>query len=165
MNKSLPLGLRFSIIHRFFKRQLDERLRELDLTGVQFGVLSALVRLEHTGAAEVNQRDLENASRVTHPTMTEIIKRLEKKGFIRCHQSQTDRRYKCVCSTERATSLQTEMAQTDELVFRQLCEGLSEEQIAGFITITDVMLDNAFKSKDGCDCCNDPKACGQHTGV
>ena len=165
MNRNLPLGLRFSIIHRFFKRQLDKHLSELDLTGVQFGVLSALVRLERTGAAEVNQRDLENASRVTHPTMTEIIKRLEKKGFICCHQRQTDRRYKCVCSTDKAASLQTEMAQTDELVFKQLCAGLSEEQIASFIEITDVMLDNAFKCKEGCDCCNDPKACGQHTGV
>ena len=81
MKSDMPIGLRFSLLHRAFLRQMDQRLLEKDLTGVQFGVLAALIRLEERGEAELSQRDLENASRVTHPTMTEIIKRLEKRAF------------------------------------------------------------------------------------
>ena len=91
MKSDMPIGLRFSLLHRAFIRQMDQRLLEKDLTGVQFGVLAALIRLEERGEAELSQRDLENASRVTHPTMTEIIKRLEKKGFLLCRPGQLDR--------------------------------------------------------------------------
>ena len=160
-----PLGMRFSIIHRFFRRQLDQRLKEQDLTGVQFGVLGALGRLESSGVSEVNQRDLENASHVTHPTMTEILKRLEKKGFIACRQSEADRRYKCICATEKTQALHKEIHEVDDSVFRQLCQGLSEEQIETFTSITDVMLANALKCKEGSDCCGDTQACTEHKGV
>ena len=56
----LPYGLRFSLLGRFFKKRLNEQLMEKDLTGVQLTVLKELERLENSGAAEVNQRDLEN---------------------------------------------------------------------------------------------------------
>ena len=42
MEKEMPIGLRFSLLHRSFKKQLDELLREKELTGVQFGVLGQL---------------------------------------------------------------------------------------------------------------------------
>ena len=165
MKHDLPYGLRFSILGRTFKRQLDERLLEKDLTGVQLGVLKELERLEAAGAAEVNQRDLENASHVTHPTMTEILKRLERKGFIRCCQSSHDRRHKCVFSTEKARQLQQEMSYMDSAILAELSCGLSQQQLEALGEILDVMLDNALKTcKKGCDE-NDQKTCGQHSGI
>ncbi len=59
MEKEMPIGLRFSLLHRSFKKQLDERLKEKELTGVQFGVLGQLDRLERSGQEEVYQKDLE----------------------------------------------------------------------------------------------------------
>ncbi len=143
MKSDMPIGLRFSLLHRAFIRQMDQRLLEKDLTGVQFGVLAALIRLEERGEAELSQRDLENASRVTHPTMTEIIKRLEKKGFLLCRPGQLDRRRKCVSSTEKARSLRREMAELDHSVFRWLCRGMSREQMEQLIGAIDRMLENA----------------------
>ena len=165
MKYDLPYGMRFSILGRTFKRQLDQRLLEKDLTGVQLGVLKELERLEAAGAAEVNQRDLENASHVTHPTMTEILKRLERKGFIRCCQSSHDRRHKCIFSTEKARQLQQEMSYMDSANLVQLSRGLSQQQLEALGEILDVMLDNAFQTcKKGCDE-NDQKTCGQHSGI
>ena len=166
MDNSMPPGMRIAVIHRFFRQQLDQRLREQDLTGVQFGVLGALGRLESSGAAEVNQRDLERASHVTHPTMTEIIKRLERKGFISCRQSEADRRNKSISSTQRAKALKQEMAQVDDSVFRLLCRGLDEGQVADFMRLTDVMLDNVLDEfRKGCVADCDKKAAGQCKGV
>lgn len=150
MEKDLPLGLRFSFIDRAFKRAMDERLAELDLTGVQFSVLRALERLEHCGAGEVNQKDLEAVSRVTHSTMTEIIKRLEKKGFIECEVSCIDRRHKKISSTEKNKQLRYDVRKLNEDVFGSLCRGLSEQQVEQLMVITDIMLKNICSEK-GCN--------------
>ena len=145
----LPMGLRFSIIHRYMRKRMDERLRERDLTGVQLGVLAELEKLECSGAREINQKVLEDAARVTHPTMTEIIKRLEKKGFIRCEVSATDKRSKSIASTDKAKSLRKEMRDGGEAVFCELSAGLSPQQIASLVEITDIMLENVCKKE--CD--------------
>ena len=151
----IPMGLRFSLLHRAFRRKLDEHLREMELTGVQFGVLGELARLEAGGGA-INHRALATASHVTHPTMTEILKRLEQKGFIECRPSQADRRNKCIVSTDKARSLHREIDRLDEAVFQWLCTGLSAEQVEQLTAITDTMLENIFAQfKKGCD-----KHCG-----
>ena len=152
MENGIPVGLRFSLLHRSFRKKLDETLAEKDLTGVQFGVLGALARLEREGAAEISQRDLEQATRVSHASMTEIVKRLEKKGFLRCEVSERDRRFKSIHSTEKAASLKDEMAQVEDETFRWLCRGLSREQEEELIRLTDVMLANAWADyAKGCD--------------
>lgn len=159
MKHNLPYGMRFSILGRTFKQRMDERLQEKELTGVQLGVLRELERLECGGVAEINQKDLENASHVTHSTMTEILKRMERKGFIRCSQSSHDRRHKCISTTEKARQLQLEMSHMDEAILNELSRGLSTQQLEALWKITDIMLDNAFElCKKGCNE-NDQKAC------
>ena len=78
METNIAPGLRFSILDREFKKKLEERANRMGLTAVQLRVLGELSRAESMGACEINQKDLEKALAVTHPTMTEIIKRLEK---------------------------------------------------------------------------------------
>ena len=78
----MPKGLRFEILQKTIRRQMDEYVRETGLTGTQVGVLGELGRLERESAGEVTQKALEAAAHVTHPTMTELLKKLEKKGFV-----------------------------------------------------------------------------------
>ena len=143
MEKEIPLGLRFSLLHRSFRRRMDQLLREKDLTGVQFGVLCALKRLEQERAGEIHQKDLEQLTRVTHPTMTDILRRLEKKELISCQASQLDRRSKRVCSTEKAVSFLREMDQLEQETFQWLCRGMTPEQVETLMRLTDQMLRNA----------------------
>ena len=77
---------RFSILDTEFKKKLEERANRMGLTAVQLRVLGELSRAESRGVCEINQKDLEKALAVTHPTMTEIIKRLEKKKAVICMQ-------------------------------------------------------------------------------
>lgn len=149
MEAEMPLGIRFSILSRSFKQQLDTLLREKELTGVQFCVLSRLGRLERSGCTAITQRDLEKASHVTHPTMTEILKRLEKKGFIVCRVGETDRRCKLISSTDKAEALAVETSSTEERVAAALTEGMSEEELRELIRLTDIMLKNScLKGRD-----------------
>ena len=154
MEKNMPMGLRFSLLHRAFLRRLDARLQEKGLTGVQFGVLGQLQRLRGEGGAEVNQRDLERATHVTHPTMTEILKRLEKQGFVQCAPSERDRRFKSVYPTEKAAALRQEMDELDGQIFRELCRGLADEDVERLTAMTETLLKNAFsgcKNQEGED--------------
>ncbi len=144
MEHTMPIGLRFSLLHRAFMKQLNERLQEKGLTGVQFGVLGQLRRLRRSGQEEINQRDLEAATHVTHPTMTEIVKRLEKQGFVECAPSERDRRFKSIRPTGKAVALQREMDELDGSIFRELCRGLSAEEVAQLTALTDRLLDNAY---------------------
>ena len=174
MKEAPPRGVRFSILHRAMKKQIDDYMSGEGLTGVQLFVLCELHKLEKSETREINQRDLENVSHVSHPTMTEILKRLEKKGYISCCRSEQDRRYKCVRSTEKAQGLSRRMAEADEFAFESLCEGLSEEQRAQLIS--DVMVANAIKYiggnaccddalKKGCECESDKEACAESAGI
>ena len=180
MKEAPPRGVRFSILHRAMKKQIDDYMSSEGLTGVQLFVLCELRKLEKSETREINQRDLENVSHVSHPTMTEILKRLEKKGYINCCRSEQDRRYKCVRSAEKAQGLSRRMAEADEIAFESLCEGLSEEERAQLMSITDVMVNNALKYidgntggnvccddalKKGCECESDKKACAESAGI
>jgi DNA-binding MarR family transcriptional regulator len=145
MKYNYPPGVRFSILGKAFKRKLAERAAEKGLTAVQLWVLGELRHLEVSGIDEVNQRDLENAVSVTHPTMTEIIKRLEKKGAVVCTVSSTDKRYKKINSTPAYSNIHVELEKLDRLVFKELCKGLSDEQIELFMQLSDVMIGNIDK--------------------
>lgn len=144
----MPKGLRFAVLQRTMRRQMDEYVRGTGLTGTQFGVLGALGRLEHEGTGEVTQKALEDAAHVTHPTMTELLKKLESKGFITCRPSEVDRRCKVVASAEKARALRQAIGEFDGRVFAELCSGLSDEEVAEFLRITDIMLENAGKMND-----------------
>lgn len=152
MQEQMPVGLRFSLLHRSFKKKMDAMLSEKDLTGVQFGVLGALVRLERSGAEEISQRDLEQATHMAHPTMTDVLRRLEKKGFLCCRVSSRDRRYKCISSTEKALALKNDALRAEEETFQWLCRGLSREQVDTLLEITDHMLANLMADcEKGCE--------------
>ena len=143
MEQNLPVGLRFSLLHRAFRRKMDALLCEKELTGVQFGVLMALVRLENEGETEISQRLLEEKTRVSHATMAEILKRLEKKDFLRMEQSRRDRRFKCIHASEKAYRLKAELAEAEDETFAWLCRGLSPGQVEELLALTDRMLQNA----------------------
>lgn len=146
--RSVPRGLRFAILQKTMRRQMDEYVRETGLTGTQVGVLGELGRLEREGAGEVTQKALETAAHVTHPTMTELLKKLEKKGFVTCRTSEKDHRCKVVSATEKAHELHHAIGVFDNRVFTALCRGLSEREVAEFLRITDVMLENAKNMND-----------------
>lgn len=139
----MPPGLRFAILERAFKKRLGQWAGEKGLTTVQLWAICELCRLEKSGVEEVNQRDLERAERVSHPTMTEIIKRLEQKGFVHCAISETDRRYKKITATVKADAIHEELAAQDAAIFQELCRGLTQEQIDTLLQLTDLMLHNA----------------------
>ena len=140
--RAMPIGAKFGVIHRAFRRELDAALREKDITGVQFAALKAIEHLER-GGGEVSQHDVEALTHSSHPSMTEVLKKLEKKGFIEVRPSETDRRRKQLRCTERARELELTVSRVDEKSFEGFCAGLDAEQTRRLEEMLDVLLQNA----------------------
>ena len=81
--RSVPRGLRFAILQKTIRRQMDEYVRETGLTGTQVGVLGELGRLERESAGEVTQKALEAAAHVTHPVSYTHLRAHERTSRIR----------------------------------------------------------------------------------
>ena len=136
---NMPIGAKFGVIHRAFRRELDSALREKGLTGVQFAALKAIEHLER-GGGEVSQRDVEALTRSSHPTMTEVLKKLEKKGFIEVRPSETDRRRKQIRSTDKACELDRAAFRVDEKTFDKFAAGLDEGQRSSLESMLDLLI-------------------------
>lgn len=142
MDEKMPLGLMFAIIDRVFKKKVDKKIQDMELTPVQFRVLGEISHLESKGVEEINQRDLEKVEKITHPAMTGIIQRLESKGFIICTPSPRDKRYKKISCTDKTTDIHKMIDIMDEQLLAELCQGLSPEEIDTYVRITKHIIKN-----------------------
>ncbi len=93
------LGLIFKRIFHAVKKDTDNRMKGWELTMSQAMVLEFL---NNSPLQSITQKDIEHHFNLQHPTVSGILKRLEKHGFIRTEISQTDRRAKNVYATEKA---------------------------------------------------------------
>ena len=142
MDEKIPMSLMFAIIDRAFKKKVDKKIQDMELTPVQFRVLGEISHLESKGAEEINQRDLEKVEKITHPAMTGIIQRLESKGFIICTPSPRDKRYKKISCTDKTTDIHKMIDIMDEQLLAELCQGLSQEEIDTYVRITKHIISN-----------------------
>ncbi len=136
-----PLGLKFALLDRKFKKQIESKASDLGFTAVQLSVLAEITHMESIGVEEINQKDLEEVMKVTHPTMTEIIKRLEKKHAIICEPSKKDKRSKKITSTGEYGTIYLDLITKDEEIFQEITKEVSEEERNIFLKTLDKMLD------------------------
>ena len=140
--EKISAGMRFSVIHRVFRKRMDAVLSEYDLTGPQLCVLGQLARLSADGG-EVNQRDIENAVHLSHASVTAMLQRLEGKGFVVSARSDADKRSKCLRLTDKAEALHESIFALDAQVFDSLCEGMTQAQREQMCELLNMMLNNA----------------------
>lgn len=148
MKKVTPFGLKIAIIDRALKRYMDNWASEMGLTFVQLRVLTHISCMEEKNIYEINQCDLEKTEKVTHPTMTGIIKRLESKGFIKCCKGETDKRFKKINCTEKSKCMHKKLDNKDEEMFRKICDGFSEQEMQLFDSFLDRILENLSQNNE-----------------
>ena len=81
----------------------------------------------------MNQRDIEEELRLTNPTVTGILKRLERKGFVTRTVGSRDRRYKEVRLTERCALLGESLHPSAQEMLGGMFRGFTQED---FDTLT-----------------------------
>ena len=97
------VGLLVKFINGRVVTKINKNLAEFNLTGVQHEILCFIDRNEHE--RDVFQKDVEKHLKLTNPTITGIIKRLEEKGMIVRCASTGDARCKCLHVTEEGHNI------------------------------------------------------------
>ena len=132
-------GHMIQVLHRCICHAVTEKMMQMDLTSAQGWIMGYLARHETAPCA----KDIEKKFRLSHPTVSGLLSRLEKKDFIEFRPDEQDRRCKriYILPKGRAFNKQIEHAILDNE--RQIVDGFSEEektQFTDFLTRAAVNL-------------------------
>lgn len=87
---SYHYGHALRILHWQFDQAVTNALAQMDLTASQGHIIAFLIHRQTPPCA----RDIEEAFQLSHPTVSGLLSRLEKKGFIEFRPDPADRRCK-----------------------------------------------------------------------
>lgn len=93
-------GFHFNLIFLHIKKKMDERLKPLDLTHLQFSILMNVYKYNLS-----TQKEILQYTNGDEASVTRLIDRLELKGLIKRVKSETDKRKKKIILTETGEAL------------------------------------------------------------
>ena len=122
------VGLLLKFINGRVNTKINKNLAEFNLTGVQHEILCFIDRNEHE--RDVFQKDIEKCLKLTNPTVTGIVKRLEEKEMIARCPSNNDARYKCLHVTEKGKDVICKSFKFGaNNIEKQLVKDMSDEEV------------------------------------
>ena len=126
-------GAMFRLLHNAVSQELNNALAAMELTGSQGHLLGYLARCENPPCP----KDIEERLQLSHPTVSGLLSRLEKKEFIRLEPDPADGRCKRIYIAPKGAacmqSMRTAIAQTEA----QIVQGFTPEEqqtLAGLLT-------------------------------
>lgn len=103
-------GGRIRLLHWCTSQAMNESLAQIGLTSAQGHIMGRLMHSkEHLRA-----RDIEREFCLSHPTVSGILSRLEKKGFIELRPDPADKRCKRIYVLDKASEFSSLMSETIE---------------------------------------------------
>lgn len=131
------------LIHLMVEREAKKRGFEFS-AGPQGQVLRFLSHREKEGKVTLI-RDVEQELHITKSVASNLIKRMEKNGFIYLDPSPTDKRAKYVYLTDSVKDKLNDMKQFFEEVDRDMMAGVSEEELTIFFKVMHQFYENMKK--------------------
>lgn len=121
-------------IHCAMEKEANNLLREMDLTVSQIYLLQALNHAPD-GTHTLTLKELEKKLQIGQSTTVGLVKRLQKKNFVTCNQSTTDKRIKIATLTAAGEKICCESESYMTQVFDHMSEGLSEDEKKVLLTL------------------------------
>ncbi len=122
---------------------MTNALASMELTAAQGHIIGYIVHRKEAPCA----RDIEAAFQLSHPTVSGLLRRLEKKGFLEFRPDEQDRRCKRIYLLPKARELQETMRTTIDATDARLVQGFTEEEQAQFMAYLSRAIQNL-----GCNC-------------
>ena len=111
-------------LHCCADQAMTGALASMELTAAQGHIMGYIFHRSTAPCA----RDIEEAFQLSHPTVSGILSRLEKKGFIEFRPDKTDRRCKRIYVLPKGRELHETMHSTILSTEERLVSGFSEEE-------------------------------------
>ena len=115
-------------IHRYY----ESKLASFNITPVQFYVLSALWDKD-----EIKFKDLARRLDMDGATLTGILDRMEKRGFIERKEDPHDRRSVLVCLTDKSKEIRPQMIDIAQDLDQEFRNKVSDEEFQLLLKILD----------------------------
>jgi len=122
------------------------RKNNIDLTPEQFLLVDLLW---NRGA--MSQQAMADTMHKDKNSITNLADQLEKKGFIVRLRDETDRRSNILTLTDKAEGMRTGAKATGISILESIIDGISEEELNGFLATLDKMsanMDNVLEAQD-----------------
>lgn len=117
-------GHYFRILHSCTGQAMTNALADLELTAAQGHIMGYITHRPQPPCA----RDIEEAFQLSHPTVSGLLNRLEKKGFIEFRPDEADRRCKRIYLLPKGRQLDETMHNTIRATEAQLVQDFTEEE-------------------------------------
>jgi MarR family transcriptional regulator for hemolysin len=125
MSDSINEGIGFVVhdVARMMRWQFDRRASSLKLTRSQWSVLAHLLRTEG-----IQQKELAEQMDITAITLTGLLDRMEREGWVERRADPGDRRAKRIYLTEKVAPVTKELRSLAREVRKTALQGLSEAE-------------------------------------
>ena len=137
------------ILHWCTDQRITNALTEMELTASQGPVLGYIAHRKNPPCA----RDIEEEFHLSHPTVSGLLSRLEKKGFIEYFPDEIDRRCKRLRLLPKGQQCIEIMHRTIAENETKMVQGFSEEEQELFFSF----LNRAIHNMGGNPCCRKSK--------
>lgn len=111
-------------------RIVNADLRRFGLTVTQGRILGFLHKRQ---GKTVTQKDIEQYMGVSHATVSGVIRRLERNGFILVETDENDRRAKKLSVTEKELEVYERAQKTRQKLEKKMCSGMSDAEKKKFL--------------------------------
>ena len=135
---NLHFGPLARTLHWCTDQAITRALEAMDLTSSQGQIMGFLA----CQASAPCPKDIEEAFHLSHPTVSGLLSRLEKKGFVELRTDENDRRCKRIYVLEKGKQCQQTMRDTILGIENQLVSGFSQEEQALFRAFLDRAIAN-----------------------
>ena len=126
------------VLHWCTDQAMTASLEKMELTAAQGRVMGYLRHCKEPPCP----KDVEEVFGLTHPTVSGILTRLEKKEFIVLYPDPSDRRCKRIRVLPKGLSCQETMHQTILAMEQQIVQDFSPEEIEAFQTLLSRAITN-----------------------
>ncbi len=140
----IAYGHAIRILHWCTDQAISNALAEMDLTAAQGRIIGYLAHRE----APPCSRDIEEQFQLSHPTVSGLLSRLEKKGFLEFRSDEQDRRCKRIFLLDKGWQCHELIHQTILANEQTIVSDFTESEKAQFSQL----LNRAIKNMGGNPC-------------
>ena len=142
----LHFGYMARVLHGCASQAMNEALSSMDLTSAQGHLMGFLAHSDQPPCA----RDLEEAFHLSHPTVSGLLSRLERKEFLEFRPDPEDRRCKRIYILPKGRECLEVMETTIRNNEKRLLRGFSPEEQKQFADYLTRAIQNFGTDPEGC---------------
>lgn len=140
------LGRLFKQIHIAFETNAARDMRVLRLTPSQMDILLLVYVMERRGK-EVTQKDIETCLRLSNPTVTGTLNRMEEKHLICRVRKVADKRCRFICLTEHGREYMEILKEARKKNDGQMIKGMTSRQVEELTGLLKLVLANLTETE------------------